>query len=187
MPAPTKLTLDLILTEALAILRGEGLDEVTLRKLAARLGVEAPSLYRHIGDKRRLQALMTLRLFRQQLDDVGEHDTWQAWIARFGHVLWTTQNKNRDTARLVLTSEFQPGELDQMANWVAAALAAHGVRAQDALEMQLAVQALIVGLSGLAEGPTKNIPQRAVPFDAVLDHTLTALIVGWETRLTKAS
>jgi AcrR family transcriptional regulator len=42
MPAPTKLTLDLILTEALAILRSEGLDEVTLRKLAALVGVEAP-------------------------------------------------------------------------------------------------------------------------------------------------
>lgn len=187
MPAPTKLTLDLIVAEALAILRSEGLDEVTLRKLAARLGVEAPSLYRHIGDKRRLQALMTLRLFRQQLDEVGEHDTWQGWMASFGQVLWTTQSKIRDTARLVLTSGFRSDELDQMANWVAAALAPHGVRAQDALEMQLAVQALVVGLSGLAEGPNKDIPHRAVPFDAVLDHTLGALIVGWETRLEKAS
>lgn len=187
MPAPAKLNLDLILVEALAILRSEGLDEVTLRKLAARLGVEAPSLYRHIGGKRRLQALMTLRLFREQLDDVGTRATWQEWLARFGQVLWATQSTIRDAARLVLTAGFESEELDVMTGWVAEALASHGVGADEALEMQLAVQALVVGLSGLADGPSKAALHRAVPFDAVLDHSLAAMITGWETRLAGAS
>lgn len=187
MPAPAKLNLDLILSEAVAILRDEGLYEVTLRKLAARLGVEAPSLYRHIGGKRRLQALMTQRLFRQQLDAVGAHGTWQEWLASFGEILWVTQSEIRDTARLVLTAGFEPAELDTMTAWVAAELAPFGIRAQDALEMQLAVQALVVGLSGLADGPNKDVAHRRVPFDAVLAHSLSAMISGWEARLAEAS
>lgn len=183
MPAPSKLNLDLILTEALAILRGEGVEEVTLRKLAARLNVEAPSLYRHIEGKRRLQALMTLRLFREQLDEIGDQLTWQAWLNRFGHVLWFTQSTTRDAARLVLTTGFEREELDTMAGWVADALAPHGIGAEQALRMQLAVQALVVGLSGLADGPHKGTAREDVPYDSVLDESLAAMIVGWERQL----
>lgn len=183
MPAPAKLNQDLILTEAVALLRDEGLDEVTLRKLAARLGVEAPSLYRHIGGKQRLQALMTLRLFRMQLDQIGECPCWQDWLNGFGHVLWTTQSSIRDCARLVLTTGFEPQHVETMSGWVAAALARHGIGPETALEMQLSVQALVLGLSGLADGPNKALLRQTVPFDAVLGHSLGAMISGWEARL----
>lgn len=185
VPAPAKLNQDLILTEAVAILRDEGLDEVTLRKLAARLGVEAPSLYRHIGGKQRLQALMTLRLFRIQLDQIGECPRWQDWLNRFGHVLWTTQSAIRDCARLVLTTGFEPQQVETMSGWVAAALARHGIGPETALEMQLSVQALVLGLSGLADGPNNVLLRQSVPFDTVLGHSLGAMISGWEARLAE--
>jgi TetR/AcrR family tetracycline transcriptional repressor len=183
MPAPTKLNQELILSEAVAILREEGLDEVTLRKLAGRLGVEAPSLYRHIGGKPRLQALMTLRLFRMQLDQIGATATWQEWLTGLGRVLWTTQSSIRDCARLVLTTGFEPEQIATMTGWVADALAEHGIDAPTALEMQLSVQALVLGLSGLADGPNAQTLRRSIPFDATLDHALGAMILGWEARL----
>ena len=185
MPAPAKLNLERILTESIRLLRDEGLEEVTLRKLAGRLGVEAPSLYRHIGGKRQLQTLMVLRLFRMQLDQVGAHDSWQEWLTVFGHVLWNTQGSIRDCARLVLTAGFEREDLEVMAGWVAEALAPYGINAQTALEIQLAIQALILGLVGLAEGPSKGSMRAAIPFDAVLDHSLGAMIAGWETRLSR--
>ena len=40
-----------IVAEAVALLDADGLDGVTLRKLAARLGVQAPTLYWHIPNK----------------------------------------------------------------------------------------------------------------------------------------
>ena len=41
-----------IVTEALALLDADGLDGVTLRKLAARLGVQQPTLYWHLPYRR---------------------------------------------------------------------------------------------------------------------------------------
>ena len=40
-----------IVAEAVALLDAEGLDGVTTRKLAARLGVQSPTLYWHLPNK----------------------------------------------------------------------------------------------------------------------------------------
>ncbi len=48
------LTRERILQAALRILDGQGLDGLSMRKLAAELGVEAMSLYNHVKDKRDL-------------------------------------------------------------------------------------------------------------------------------------
>lgn len=180
MPAPAKLSEEMILIEAIALLREEGLDEVTLRKLAARLGVEAPSLYRHIGGKPRLLALITMRLFRLQLDKVGQQPNWQSWLTEFGRVLWDTQVEIDDCARLVLTTEFEPHEFDTMTAWVAEALDRYGIDRESALEMQLAVQALILGLAGNLSGPNRQYLRRTIPFDRIREHAVTALVAGWE-------
>ena len=47
-----------IITEAIGVLDENGLDGVTVRKLAQRLGVQAPTLYWHIRNK----AELTLQL-----------------------------------------------------------------------------------------------------------------------------
>lgn len=182
MPAPAKLSEEMILSEAIALLQEEGLDEVTLRKLAARLGVEPPSLYRHIGGKAQLLALMTLRLFRMQIDRVGERASWQEWLIEFGRILWDTQMNIEDCARLVLTTEFAPQQFDAMTGWVADALAHHGIDPETALEMQLAVQAVIIGLAGSTSGPNRQYLRQAIPFDQIAEHALAALVVGWEAR-----
>ena len=51
MPTPTKITRDQVLTRAIAILNEEGLDSLSMRELARRLDVKAPSLYRYFPDK----------------------------------------------------------------------------------------------------------------------------------------
>jgi len=45
---------DLIFERALAIIDAEGLEALSMRRLAADLGVEAASLYHHVADKRAL-------------------------------------------------------------------------------------------------------------------------------------
>lgn len=187
MPAPAKLNEEMILTEAIALLRDEGLDEVTLRKLAVRLGVEAPSLYRHIGGKPQLLALVTLRLFRMQIDSIGTCTSWQEWLTKFGHVLWETQVSIEDCARLVLTTRFEPHQFDTMAGWVADALDKYGIEQGTALEMQLAVQAVVLGLAGSASGPNGQYLCQIIPFSAIAKHALDALVAGWEARLPEGA
>src|SRR6185295_7820067 len=59
-----------LLDEALATIRVEGVDGLTLREIGARVGVSRTALYRHFADKRALLAAVAtegFRTLRQQL------------------------------------------------------------------------------------------------------------------------
>ena len=59
-----------LLDEALATIRAEGVDALTLREIGARLGVSHAALYRHFADKRALLTAVAtegFRTLRQQL------------------------------------------------------------------------------------------------------------------------
>jgi AcrR family transcriptional regulator len=59
-----------LLDEAVATMRAEGVDGLTLREIGARLGVSRTALYRHFADKRALLAAVAtegFRTLRQQL------------------------------------------------------------------------------------------------------------------------
>ena len=49
---------DEIVAEARALLEEEGPGRLTMRRLADRLGIRAPSLYKHVEDKEELEALL---------------------------------------------------------------------------------------------------------------------------------
>jgi len=53
-----------LLDEALATMRAEGVDGLTLREIGARLGVSRTALYRHFADKRALLAALSTEGFR---------------------------------------------------------------------------------------------------------------------------
>jgi TetR/AcrR family transcriptional regulator, tetracycline repressor protein len=56
-----------IIVEAKALLNEEGLDSLSLRKLAARLGVSALSLYWHFADKSALLSTLLEEMFYEVL------------------------------------------------------------------------------------------------------------------------
>jgi len=186
MAAPAKINPARIQDVAIDLLREEGLEGVSLRKLATRLGVEAPSLYRHIGGKRQLLAQLTLALFRRQIDQIGPCATWQEWLLAFGRTLWSTQTRIPDSARLVSNTAFETEELALMSSWAAAPLLAHGVAPALASQMHLSVQALLLGLSALAEGSSGTAVRAVIDADAVMEGSLQALVSGWESRLDAA-
>jgi AcrR family transcriptional regulator len=61
------LTPEKVLAEALVIVEREGLTALTMRRLAAELGVQAPTVYWHVGNR---QELLT-RLTRRLTDELG--------------------------------------------------------------------------------------------------------------------
>jgi AcrR family transcriptional regulator len=58
MPFPAKTTPDAILQAALEMLSETGLEGLSLRNLATRLKIKAPSLYRHFADRAALEAAL---------------------------------------------------------------------------------------------------------------------------------
>lgn len=54
MPYPTQVNKESIMQQAALLIEKDGVDALSLSKLATALGVKAPSLYRHIGNKNQL-------------------------------------------------------------------------------------------------------------------------------------
>ncbi|MFD4585758.1 TetR/AcrR family transcriptional regulator C-terminal domain-containing protein [Streptomyces sp. NPDC058434] len=67
---PPKVVLDarIIVDAALALCDEHGAEALTVRKLAARLGVDPSALYRHVEDKDELHLLLADRLFEEVLE-----------------------------------------------------------------------------------------------------------------------
>jgi AcrR family transcriptional regulator len=64
-PYPAQVNRDAIVDQARDIIESEGLKRLTLQHLAAALGIQAPSLYRHVGSKNELlQAVNEITMTR---------------------------------------------------------------------------------------------------------------------------
>lgn len=65
-----------VVTEALELAGDEGLDRVTFRRLAGRLGVTAMALYRHVESKEALLDAMADRLYGEMSLPRPDTDWW---------------------------------------------------------------------------------------------------------------
>lgn len=86
-----RLTKDALFEKALAIVDAEGLDALTMRRLASEVGVEAASLYHHVPNKDALLdgVLVRMRTEIQLPDPIPEDwkDLMEAIFAEYGRVL----------------------------------------------------------------------------------------------------
>jgi TetR/AcrR family tetracycline transcriptional repressor len=105
------LTQSQVVTEALPLLDAVGLDELTMRRLAERLGVQAASLYRHVRDKEELLILLGDEI-SGEIPLPRSSGTWREQLTA---IAWTVRRglkAHRDAARLLaMTPPFGPRRL----------------------------------------------------------------------------
>jgi AcrR family transcriptional regulator len=75
MPYPQKLSEQQILEEAACIVDEAGLDALSTRVLARRLGARAPSLYRYFPDKDALVRALSARFWDDLTEAVDRHES----------------------------------------------------------------------------------------------------------------
>src|SRR5277367_6306937 len=97
----------IIVQAGLNLLNQVGLEQLTLRRLAKDLKIQAPTLYWHFKSKEELiDAMATLVLARgapSLVPSKGSSD-WETWVNAFGMGLRQTLLKYRDGARVVAGS-----------------------------------------------------------------------------------
>lgn len=170
----SKLDRDGIVEEALALLAEQGLADVSLRKLAARLKVTVSSLYWHIRDRDELLALMCVTVFRGCLEATPDAAAWDGWLHNFAQALWDRQVALRDCQKLIIVSRLSEAQRQELLDEVAARMARHGICGDQATVMQTSIQALVTGWSTLDQGAATW---------REFELALAALLDGWRGRV----
>lgn len=62
---------DEIAAEARALLETEGEEALTMRNLAARIGIQAPSLYKHVSGRREIETLLAAAALKEISETLG--------------------------------------------------------------------------------------------------------------------
>ncbi|MFC4120883.1 TetR/AcrR family transcriptional regulator C-terminal domain-containing protein [Nonomuraea zeae] len=99
---------DTVVRAALELLDEVGLDGLSVRRLAARLGVQNPALYWHFRNKQELLDEMSRELLAPDMGGPHEGESWQDWLTRRSHAYRAMLLSHRDGARLVTGSN--PGQ-----------------------------------------------------------------------------
>lgn len=75
MPYPSQVDRETIVAQAWQLIETEGVENLSLSKLAASLSVKAPSLYRHVNNKAGLLQAVNLFTSQQLIDSLNEAST----------------------------------------------------------------------------------------------------------------
>jgi AcrR family transcriptional regulator len=152
-----------ILEAAWALVREHGLAALSLRDLAARVGMRAPSLYQYFASKHAIYDAMFAQGTRQALAEVGADlasSDARTDLRRNAHRMFDFVTSEPARAQLLFQRTipgFEPSPAAYAAavelyDRVAAMLAAHGIVRPDAMDLWTAV------ISGLTSQQLANDP-----------------------------
>jgi AcrR family transcriptional regulator len=197
-----------LLDEALATIRTEGVERVTLREIGARLGVSRTALYRHFADKRALLAAVAtegFRELRQQLVTAWEEGGYRrAAFESMGVAYVTFAVKHPSHYRVMFGGFVDPkvrdpelaaegeGAFRALVDALIALQRAEIVRGDDTLKMARFVWAVVHGVAMLAIDGQLREPSA---IDELMRYAIERLQTGIEatvdadqiSRTTKAA
>jgi AcrR family transcriptional regulator len=142
------LSLDRIVAAAVVIADAEGLEGLSMRRVASELGAAPMSLYRHVEDKDDLLLGMMDRVLREaRLPEVAPPD-WRPSLEVAARTLWTAFRRHPWLASALSLTRPQAfaGGL-AYTEWVLAALANAGVAGAAAFDVHLTLFTFVRGIA----------------------------------------
>lgn len=179
MAAPLKevppLSRERVCAEALGLVDEEGLRALTMRRLGARLGCEAMSLYRHVRDKAdlldALQAAMLGDLEPEPHLEENKHPRtpgWRRLLGGLARALRSTLLRHPNVLPLMTVRPIRAPEAVKTVARVEGALLAAGFASADAERAIYVVGMFTIG-HALFEASTRNEEIFRFGLDALLD------------------
>jgi TetR/AcrR family tetracycline transcriptional repressor len=140
------LTQEQVVKRAVELMAEAGLEALTLRRLAAELGVSAPTLYWHVRDKRQLLDLMAEALVAQgtRRPTPAHGQPWWDWLAERARVQYRALVSQRDAALVVAGNRPTEGRLPEVEQ-VVASLVVVGFPPAEALRTILSIGNYVIG------------------------------------------
>ena len=136
-----------IVAEAVALLDAEGLEGVTTRKLAARLGVQSPTLYWHLPNKAALVTAIADAILDQEFGDMSPPESdqhWQDWLSGLAERLRRALLAHPDGARVISASQLSV-TMAAISELAMSTLVARGIPLRQARVIVLTVERFTVG------------------------------------------
>jgi AcrR family transcriptional regulator len=173
------LTSDAVVEAAARIADAEGLDAVTLARLAGDLGVRTPSLYSHVDGLGDLRRRLAARGAREIADAMQEAATGRAG----GDALRAVAAAYREYARehpgtylaLQRAADLPADEGGRAVRVFTAVLAGYGLTGDDAIHATRAIRAALHGFAALEAGGGFGMSQ---PVDASFEQLVALLDRG---------
>src|SRR6201992_1329020 len=99
------LTRERVVAEALAMIAADGAQSLSMRALAARLGVVPGALYRHVGSKEQLHDLVLDAVLSEAGGQADPAQPWTAQITVLAHRLRSVLENHPGVAALLKTRD----------------------------------------------------------------------------------
>lgn len=167
MGAHQPLSPAVIARTAARIADSEGLEAVSMRRVAGDLGVSAMALYRHVAGRRELLLLMADAVRSSSLLPDGEH-RWQDMLAHMADTLWQTFSAHPWLLGIVLSPRrlvnlAAPADVERLLS----SLSAAGLTEDEGFDCLLGVSAAVIGTVSIAiaadSTPAGPKPQPGTP------------------------
>ncbi|GAB2916849.1 TetR/AcrR family transcriptional regulator [Rhodococcus aerolatus] len=194
---------DVILSAALRLVDAEGLDALSMRRLAGELGVAAPSLYHHVAGKAELLDALVDRVGAGADASWFADRAWDVALLRWGRTYHEALRSHPGLAPLFVRSPGASPAALRRVDTVHGGLVAAGWSPREATEIAAAVKFLVLGAASgsVAAGfsrdpglygdayPHLGDAHRLADHAAAVDHdavelALTALVEGLRVRRT---
>ena len=148
---------------AARIADSEGLEAVSMRRVAGDLGVSAMALYRHVAGRRELLLLMADAVRSPSMLPEGKH-RWQDMLAHMADSLWHTFSAHPWLLGIVLSPRrlvnlAAPADVERLLS----SLSAAGLTEDEGFDCLFGVSAAVIGTVSIAiaAGSTPAVPGAA--------------------------
>jgi AcrR family transcriptional regulator len=143
-----ELTRARIVEAAIAIADDEGLDALSLRGVAAKVGAPVMSLYRHVASKEELLREMTDAAFSEEMLPREVTGGWRARVEAAARSEWRVFKKHPWLARVVNLTRPEPlASSLAYADWMFRALGSTGADAKTQMRVHVVLHGFVQGIA----------------------------------------
>jgi TetR/AcrR family transcriptional regulator, tetracycline repressor protein len=184
-----------IVEVALELIDEEGTDQLTIRKVARRLGVQGPSIYYYFRDRDELFAAVGLTLLQDVKIPKRRSQKWTEWLVQDSIAYFRAIEAHPNMASILFERRTRPGAAGRF-NAALEQMADSGMSPADGLALIDAVEGLALSWLSFAGADTAreefgNLDRMTYPMldvarrkhqldEASYRRTIVALIVGFE-------